>query len=664
MAKTGRAVIYEGHREPPDVFRIVEYPVPEPRPGAVLLRITLANICGSDVHTYRGESRNRHVTEPRNPGHEGTGHVAALGEGVTTDSNGEALAVGDRVIFGHFYYCGRCRACLAGREWCCPTRRAHMNASSAELAPFPGHVRGLSLPSSGAHPLQGAPGLADHVVSGINCALTQVHCGFDVAGLALGETVVIQGAGGLGIYAIAEARERGAARIIVVDGVQERLDLALEFGADDLVDMRELKTPAERIRRVKELTSGWGADLVLEVVGYPSVVEEGLQMVGSGGRYVEMGCRAPHPLLHRDPRAVGDRAISRSSGATTTDGGTFDGAIEFLSRTQSRYPYHKIVSHSFPLQRVNEAFAAAEHRPRDAREPGALTASRETIAMDLGIKGRRAIVTGGSTGIGRATARGAALAGSARRDLRPRRGPTRADAQGAGGGSGRRGCRRADRHAKRAPTSPASWTRPPVASGVSTSWSTTPAPFTAGRFDATTDEGMQNQLNTKLFGFLRAIRLVAPQMKERGWGRIVNIIGGAGKEPDPFMLVSGVTNSALLNLTKSLATEFGPFNVLVNAVCPGWVDTAVWRNNAAGWQKELGVDLGRGGAAPHHSTEQPRPLRAARGAREHDRVSVFGAGELHHRGLDQRGRGAAEEPLVARSLNGQSRCRAARPCRR
>ena len=159
MTRTGRAVIYEGHREPPDVFRIVEYPVPEPRPGAVLLRMTLANICGSDVHTYRGESRSRHVTEPRQPGSRGhRARVAALGEGVTTDSNGEPLAVGDRVIFGHFYYCGRCRACLAGTGVVLPDAPGAHERVERGLAPFPGHVRGLSLPLPGAHPLQGAAG--------------------------------------------------------------------------------------------------------------------------------------------------------------------------------------------------------------------------------------------------------------------------------------------------------------------------------------------------------------------------------------------------------------------------------------------------------------------------------------------------------------------------
>jgi 3-oxoacyl-[acyl-carrier protein] reductase len=208
--------------------------------------------------------------------------------------------------------------------------------------------------------------------------------------------------------------------------------------------------------------------------------------------------------------------------------------------------------------------------------------------MDLGIKGRRAIVTGGSSGIGRATTRELLLAGVhvtiCARDA-ARLEQTRKELAADPGGeviavlADMRNpadiALLVDEAARRL-------------GGVDILVNNA-GTFHSGRFDATTDEGMQNQLNPKLFGFMRAIRLVAPQMKERGWGRIVNMIGGAGKEPDPYMLVSGVTNSALLNLTKSLATEFGPFNVLVNAVCPGWVDTAVWRDNTRGWQKELGA---------------------------------------------------------------------------
>lgn len=111
----------------------------------------------------------------------------------------------------------------------------------------------------------------------------------------------------------------------------------------------------------------------------------------------------------------------------------------------------------------------------------------------------------------------------------------------------------------------------------------------SGRFDVMTDEGLKQQFETKIFGFMRAIRLVYPMMKAQRWGRIVNMIGGAGKEPDPYMFGSGITNSGLLNITKSLSAEFGEHNVLVNAVCPGWVDTNLWRRNARGLAQELGV---------------------------------------------------------------------------
>jgi 3-oxoacyl-[acyl-carrier protein] reductase len=111
----------------------------------------------------------------------------------------------------------------------------------------------------------------------------------------------------------------------------------------------------------------------------------------------------------------------------------------------------------------------------------------------------------------------------------------------------------------------------------------------SGRFAAIRDDEMQTQLDTKLFGFLRAIRAVYPMMKAQKWGRIVNTIGGAGKEPDPYMFGSGMTNSALLNLTKSLSTEFGEDNVLVNAICPGWVATDLWVRNTEGMKQEFGV---------------------------------------------------------------------------
>ena len=208
--------------------------------------------------------------------------------------------------------------------------------------------------------------------------------------------------------------------------------------------------------------------------------------------------------------------------------------------------------------------------------------------MDLGIKGKAAVVTGASRGIGRETARqfleeGVRVVICGRNAEALER--TRAElAQQTGG----------EIHAVVADmTKPADIARlietaTQKLGGVDILINNAGQMY-SGRFAVMTDEGLKDQLETKLFGFLRAIRLVYPQMKAKRWGRIVNLIGGAGKEPDPYMFGSGITNSGLLNITKSLSTEFGEDNVLVNAVCPGWVATNLWQRNAQGLQEELGV---------------------------------------------------------------------------
>ena len=208
--------------------------------------------------------------------------------------------------------------------------------------------------------------------------------------------------------------------------------------------------------------------------------------------------------------------------------------------------------------------------------------------MDLGIKGRAAIVTGGSRGIGRETAR-QLLEEGVRVMICGRNGETLehtcAELSKQTGG---------EIHAVVADTMKEADVGRLVESarhrfGTVDILVNNAGQMYSGRFDVMTDEGLQQQFETKIFGFLRAIRLVYPMMKAQRWGRIVNMIGGAGKEPDPYMFGSGITNSGLLNITKSLSAEFGEDNVLVNAVCPGWVDTNLWRRNAQGLARELGA---------------------------------------------------------------------------
>jgi threonine dehydrogenase-like Zn-dependent dehydrogenase len=355
MAEMGRAAVFHGVGKP---FEIKEYPVPEPGPGAALVRITLANVCGSDLHAWRGdidfEKRGRAL--PRHQGHEGTGYIAALGEGVTVDSDNQPLRVGDRVVFGYFFPCGRCKACLNGKEWCCPRRAQHLVESCDVWPHFKGTFGDYFYLFPNHFCFKVPDDLPDDLVVGLNCAMAQVTSGLDLAALATGESVVIQGAGGLGLYAIAVARERGAGQVIVVDGLPERLEVAAMFGATDFVDLHALPTPAQRIARVKELTGGWGADVVLELAGFPQVTEEGVQMCGSGGRYVEIGNISPGLTYQADPAfwVVNNVSILGNNHYGKRH---LRDALSILHRTRARYPFERIVSHRFPLAQVNEVLA-------------------------------------------------------------------------------------------------------------------------------------------------------------------------------------------------------------------------------------------------------------------------------------------------------------------
>ena len=358
MAETGRMAVFHGTGKP---FEIREYPVPDPEPGAILIKIALANICGSDLHYWRGELDYKKMGRPLplNTGHEHVGTVAKLGLGVTTDSDGQPLKVGDRVAYRFFFPCGRCRACLRRRFKSCPVRQANWLVSCEVWPHFQGGY-GQYFYLRPNHAVFKLPDeITDAMAAGVNCALSQVYAGLDIAGLKAGQTVVIQGAGGLGVYACAVAKEAGAGRVIVIDGIDERLALARRFGADEVVDLREHPTPEARIKRVKQLTDDWGGDVVLELVGHPGVVDEGLRMTALEGTYVEIGNINVGWKAEFDPAWIifGNRRIQ---GVAHYEAEHLKGALELMRRTLRRYPWDRVVSHTFPLEQINEAFAAQD----------------------------------------------------------------------------------------------------------------------------------------------------------------------------------------------------------------------------------------------------------------------------------------------------------------
>jgi threonine dehydrogenase-like Zn-dependent dehydrogenase len=183
--------------------------------------------------------------------------------------------------------------------------------------------------------------------------------------LQLGEHVVVQGAGALGLYAVAVAKARGAVNVIAIDGVPERLELARAFGADHVVDLTEVSAPKERGKLVRKLTDGQGADVVVEVVGHPSAIDEGLTMLGQFGRYVEIGNINIGKTFEFDPSrfVFGNKSMV---GVSLYDPAVLSRALTFLEQHQDRLPLDRLAAAHYPLDDINEAFAAAEHK-RDVR---------------------------------------------------------------------------------------------------------------------------------------------------------------------------------------------------------------------------------------------------------------------------------------------------------
>jgi threonine dehydrogenase-like Zn-dependent dehydrogenase len=207
--------------------------------------------------------------------------------------------------------------------------------------------------------------VGDREVAGANCALSQVVYGFQQVKLGFGETVVVQGAGGLGLYACAVAKDMGAQLVIAIDGVPARLELARQFGADHVIDVSQTEERA-RISEVRKLTGGWGADVAVELVGFPQVVPEGIKMLGRGGRYLEMGNINPKMTYEADPSIIVGNNIS-IHGVSLYEPLALKQSIDFLARAKHKYPFEKMFSHAFPLEKIDEAFAEADIFAKDKK---------------------------------------------------------------------------------------------------------------------------------------------------------------------------------------------------------------------------------------------------------------------------------------------------------
>lgn len=340
--------------KPHEPIEVREVKVPDRlEPGAALVRIDVASICGSDVHQWEGESGVR-IQHPVILGHEMMGTIVRLGEGLTHDSVGQPLAEGDRIIWSHAA-CGNCHYCRVIRqETLCPNRVIGMNASAEE---FPYILGGFSqycyvLPTAGK--VKVPDDVKSEWASPAACALRSVVHGFERVGqIEPYETVVIQGAGPLGLYATAIANHLGARQVIVIGDPAERLAVAKQWGATETISISDVPGPRQRRSRVQELTNGLGADVVMELSGAVPAVPEGIQLTRRGGRYLVMGQLGSHEVSIR-PALITLKQLS-IIGTFSADIRHYWKALDFIRQTRDKYDFDAMISNSFPLKDINTA---------------------------------------------------------------------------------------------------------------------------------------------------------------------------------------------------------------------------------------------------------------------------------------------------------------------
>jgi L-iditol 2-dehydrogenase len=360
MATTGKAAIFHGPGKP---FELRELPLPEVEPDAVLIRVSLANVCGSDLHFWRGDAPLRLPEDGWLYGHEMTGRVARLGSQVKTDSLGRPLREGDRVAYTYFYPCGRCYACLNNERASCPAK-IERPRSPREFPHFHGAFAEYYYLRPGGAIFLVPDVLSDELVAPVNCALAQVIFGLHQAGLRFGGTVAIQGAGGLGIQAAAVARDMGAATVIVLDQLPGRLELARAFGADHTINIKEVADRRERVNLVRTLTAGVGVDVACDFVGFPQVIPEGIDMLRAGGTYLEIGTISRGARMEFEPAQLVWGA-KRIVGVIMYEPWVIPRALDFLVRNRTRFPFDRLISHRYPLAEIDRAFTESEWHARE-----------------------------------------------------------------------------------------------------------------------------------------------------------------------------------------------------------------------------------------------------------------------------------------------------------
>ncbi|WP_369250786.1 S-(hydroxymethyl)mycothiol dehydrogenase [Streptomyces sp. R41] len=287
MTHQVRAVVARGKGAPVSLETII---VPDPGPGEALVKIEACGVCHTDLHYREGGISDDF---PFLLGHEAAGVVESVGEGVTD------VAPGDFVILNWRAVCGQCRACLRGRPWYCfNTHNAKQKMTltdGTELSPALGIGAFAEKTLVAAGQCTKVDRAASAAVAGLlGCGvMAGIGAAINTGNVGRGDSVAVIGCGGVGDAAIAGARLAGAAKIIAVDIDERKLETAKKIGATHTVNSKQ----GDPVAAVRELTGGFGADVVIEAVGRPETYKQAFYARDLAGTVVLVGVPTPEMKL-------------------------------------------------------------------------------------------------------------------------------------------------------------------------------------------------------------------------------------------------------------------------------------------------------------------------------------------------------------------------------
>jgi threonine dehydrogenase-like Zn-dependent dehydrogenase len=353
--ETVRAAVMPGPGRP---IQARTFALPRPEPGGALLETVASEVCGTDVHLLHG--RLSGVPYPIIPGHVACGRVLQT-NGVLRDVEGREISTGSLVTFYDvFGTCGSCWHCLVAKAATrCPHRRVYGITTGASDGLLGGWSEAIEL-KPGVRVVPLPDGLDPLDFMGGGCGLPTGFHAVERARPALGDSVVVQGSGPVGLNAAIFAQLAGASRVFVVGAPEARLSAARRLGAEDVCDLAAVPDPADRVRWVQERTGGRGADVVIEASGNPAALPEGLEMLRDAGTYVVVGQYTDGGDVAINPHRHINRRHATILGCWGYEFTHLHRALALMAKHRERFRWRDLVTREYGLPEADRALADME----------------------------------------------------------------------------------------------------------------------------------------------------------------------------------------------------------------------------------------------------------------------------------------------------------------